>query len=223
MNLLKKTSLCFIFICLISTIISAQESSTKIYSNWLYFSEQYPRQFDYDKPDFYFSGLTVAYRKINTKSKFHQFELSLKLKQQDEPDDYFKRISTYIRYERGKHFENKILGIIDFQFSGSGKLYYLKEDINSLSFSEYEAKRTEAGFNFALFTNFGYDLGKRFYIELSTSIIGATISTEFQTVYNPNLTKNQQKQGGFDFDLLDERILRIGLAYVFPGKDDSNL
>ena len=67
------------------------------------------------------------------------------------------------------------------------------------------------------------DIEDRFYIELNTSINGATFGLDFDKVANPNLTERQQKQGGFDFDAFGERLVRIGVGFVLNKKNGTGV
>jgi len=196
----------------------SQESSIKAFSNFLFLSNQDPQPLDTIDSKYAFTGFSLAFQRINKKEFFHQFEAKYLFKN----EEGFERSYSHIRYEYGKHYKNLIFKTIDFEISGAARLYSLMQNADAGNFGEFPQEHLDVGVNFGLFTNFQIDLTRNLYIDIGLSVFGFNFGFDKQKILNPALTERQQDIGGFDFDIIQENVLRFGLAYKFPKKKDAN-
>lgn len=210
-----KSFLLSFFICCTFTAFS-QTKSLKVYSNFVYLnSERYviPSVFQ-ESSALDFEQFSLAYRTEKEKS-FWEYEAGLVLFQKSNSNNTLTldHIDMHLRIERGFKVKTSENNKFRFYISPALKAYYLVEKTNPQTSTTFPKTHWIAGINGALFFRGQYHFSEKWYLDFNTSFIGGNLGVDFQKVENPALTINQQTQGGFDFDILGERILRIGLGY----------
>ena len=209
----------FLSLFLCSTFyLSGQDKSIKVYSNFLYLnSERYSILFNPNKKGFEFEQVSLAYRKRNEKT-FFELEGGLLTFKEELPDFAKDHFDIHIRGEQGFKMRESANGKFLFYISLAAKIYYWREDDLPKTSANFETNTWSTGLNGALFLRGEYHFNEKFYLDVNTTFLGGTLSAQFSTLKDPILTVNQQTQGGFDFDILSERLLRIGIGYKFGMK-----
>ena len=197
-----------------SFTLFGQTKSIKIYSNFLYLnSERYNRNaLSEEKTPFEFEYFTLGYRKEKEES-FWEYEAGLVLFQKDNISTSLNHVDAHFRIERGFKIRESSNGKFKFYISPSAKVYFLSEKTDSKVSTVFPMKEWIAGINGALFLRGEYHFSEKLYLDFNTTFIGGSLGINYQTIENPILTTNQRTQGGFDFDALGERLLRIGIGY----------
>lgn len=208
----------FLFFFLTSFSIFGQSKSLKIYSNFLLLgSERYSvvPAFEQKNNLFEFEQITIAFRKEKEK-RYWEYEAGFLLFN-NEADSLFqlKHIDGHIRVEKGYKFKESSNGKFKFYLSPALKGYYLKEENTPKTTTNFPITNWVGGINLALFVRGQYHFNDKWYLDVNTSLVGASFGINLQKIENPMLFDNQQAQGGFDFDVLSEQLLRIGLGYNF--------
>jgi len=201
-----------------SFYLSGQNQSIKIYSNFLYLnSERYSLRFNSSQKGFEFEQVRLAYRKTKEKS-FFELEGGLLAFKKEESIFTKNHFDIHIRGEQGFKIRATKNGKFLMYLSLAAKVYYWTEDDLPKTSSSFETNTWTSGLNGALFFRGEYHLNEKFYLDVNTTFLGGNLSVLFTTTKNPALTERQQTQGGFDFDILTERLLRIGVGYKFGKK-----
>ncbi|MEM6965000.1 MAG: hypothetical protein AAF573_09555 [Bacteroidota bacterium] len=208
--------------------------SLKIYSNFDLNTKDFPEIMIENPSGVHFQGISIAYQK-NKKDSKKYFETELIYFQREQErnisEGFYDTITnvfipnfyTYpmesssfllgIRAELGKWFyeSKKIkLGI-----GGASQAFYSEQNIDPLTNETYPRERLQAGFVFSLLPKAQWLFHNRFYLELNLLMDVFTVGVDFQDIKNPALTRNQQKQGGLDFNQGGEVLLRLGIGYQF--------
>ncbi len=206
----------FIFFFTCCQQIEAQERSVKLFAN-LFRSTHTPQLFENKNPEF--RGLSLAY-KVLKNGITQEVEARFNAKSRSLPDDTFKSWEAQIRYEIGKYWT--LSDRIFIQRGLATSLYYLGEEINVATFNTFPQKNTKSGVELALLFHFEFHLTNKIYLDLNTNLLAANVGVNFAEIENPNLTENQQRQGGFDFDLTAVSMFRIGVGYILNNANKAN-
>lgn len=205
-----KNVLVLLFIVSSFCHIEAQEQSLKLYTNLFRF-RHHPTIFENNSIDF--RGLSLAYKYINDNRIAHEFEARFNTKSRSLPDDTFKNWEAQFRYEIGKYW--MLSDKLFVQRSVATSLYHLSEDINVATYNIFPQKNTYSGAKVSCFIHLEYYLTNHIYLDLNTSLISTSFEIDITQIENPNLTENQQRQSGFDFDVTFVSMFRIGVGYIF--------
>ena len=213
---LKNVLILLLFIA-ISQQITAQNKSIKIYSNFMR-PLQKPALFDNDG-GIKFRGLSVAYRIWN--GEFSQeVEARFNARNKSEQSNTFNSWEGHLRYEIGKFWNISDRFII--QRGLSATLYHLNEDINVEAVNVFPLTRMISGIEVGGLIHFIYEFKNNIYLDLNTSVLSASLGTQFSEIENPMLTERERRQGGYDFDILFFGNIRIGVGYIFNSKKENN-
>lgn len=200
--------------CLGANHLQAQQHSLKLYSNFLYFSDQIPRQYDYEREPFHYNGLTLAYRILTPERRVHEFELWVEPQGRSNDTVAISGIGIHTRYEYGKILNKPLTEVLDLQIGLAGRLYYLHEDVEPNQSNRFHTNYDEFGIELTAPIHLIFNVGERFYIDLNTSFLGAQVSLDYQKVNNPSIPESQQRQGGLNLNIGGNHFLRLGLGLV---------
>jgi len=189
-----------------------KEIILKAYASFLYLNSDYnPRPYDFSEEPFRFWGITPAISFRDKESLIiHEFEPKFWYSTRD--NDNIKEYEIGFRYEMCWYLKNEIFPGMRFRWGPSARIYYYDADVkaNPMGFMVHQQT---GGLEFSLAAHLEYQLSEKLKIELTTSNFNLNFSVDYQYLNNPALTERQKQQGGFDFDLFGQRILRLGLGY----------
>lgn len=203
-----------VILILISFSGYSQETSVKVYSNFLILNSQLnPYEIDYEAAPIAYNGLTFAYRKVNPSSVIHQFEGSLSFGKRDDSSYKYNRKAFHIRYEYGKYFKKLADGKFRISLTGAVKIYGQNEDIEMSPNHQFPQNNIRAGINLTTIGGIEYDLTERIYLELGLSLVGIGFNVYYYETSDPSRiqpTVVLQSITGFS-----ERFIRFGMGYKF--------
>ena len=204
----------FILICFFSLFIfsgtSAQETSVKLYSNfYLFNSRPLPVTLSNPYDEFSFNNLSIAFREITKREWVHEIEGSYA-----STDVGYAESKAYnIRYALGKYLWRSKNQKARFLLSGASRLFYQRSQIVSTG-DNLNNIINDVGLNLSLFTHLEFDLSKKFYLDINASILGMTLSRQ-SWKQGPLQGELQSFGGEYNFNALNERLLRIGVGFRF--------
>ncbi len=211
----------FLFFFLTSISIFGQSKSLKIYSNFLLLgSERYKSEPIFiatrdNNNGFEFEQITIAFRKEKEK-RFWEYEAGFLMFSEEDSINQLDHFDVHFRVEKGYQLKESSNGKFKFYLSPAAKAYYWKEeDIPKNTIDEFPITNWLGGINLTIFLRGEYHFSEQWHLDLNISFFGSNFGVDFQKIENPILTDRQQTQGGYDFDIRQERILRIGLGYTF--------
>ena len=194
----------------------AQNKEVILYKDVLFFNSQlFPRQFDHEPKLINDYGFAIAYNKRKDESKFRQYEVKFRTNKSTEVDNEFKRNEVQIIHRRGKYLNKKIWNVLQARYGGNVNLHYSSEDIDSKQFVNFPTDNYFIGIELSFFTGIEYRISDKLNIHLDLQLLGLNFSFLNSYQDNPALTEPQKEQSGFDIDLFGERVLKIGIGYVF--------
>jgi hypothetical protein len=190
-----------------------KEIIIKTYVDFLYFNSQYhPRPYDFTKEFFRFWGITAAISFRDKESLvIHEFEPRFWYSTRD--NENIKEYEIGLRYERCWYLKNDIFPGVRFRWGPSARIYYYNADVVASSSNGFPLNVHNGGLELSMAAHIEFRITEKLKIELTTSNFNLNFAVDYQYNDNPNLTERQKSQGGFDFDLFDQRIMRLGIGY----------
>ncbi len=215
--------------------------AVKLYSNFHILNSEEASNFQLpDSSGFHFHNISVAFskNKKNTK-RFIEGELSFLYRNKDGDrlltETFFDTLMTpprlitseknvpinsedivfRLRFELGrwvKNFEDKKLKL---GWSPSLGAYVHSSKVTPKTSESFPITSFQAFFKIALVPRVQYSLTPNLFLDLNFPIQIMSFGFDSTTIENPVLTERQQKQGGFDFDLTGEVLMRFGVGYRF--------
>lgn len=196
--------------------LSAQDRSLKVYANIQYLnSRPMPSIFNYTPALLAYNGISLAYS-VKKEMWKNEFEIGGNIYHLDEP--FAEGFSYYLRYEKGYYTPLEILKKGKLAFGLAGKIFYLGEYFRVSTVGGWPLKNEVGGLALEAFIHIEYKITNQFYLDLNSNFSPITFGLNRLRIDNPNLSVRQRTTGGFDFDMLSERLLRIGFAYKFKQK-----
>lgn len=196
---------------------TATTSSTVIvYKDFLFLNAPSAfRFFDYDPAFLNDYGYAIALHKRMGERKFRQYEIKLAPASGETEEWTYQRNLFQLNYRRGKYWKKTANSAVKIRHGYSVGLQYIEEDRSPLISSEFPLDRTYYDISI------DYILGAEFFIsetirfDIGFSPVVMSFGTDRYYNDNPALTERQKTQGGFDFDLVGQRTLKIGLGITF--------
>jgi hypothetical protein len=232
-------------ICLFTISSFAQEEekeiehSLKIYASFQYLPAGSFPQYYFDLPDFSYNSTALGfYRENKSKNRFVEFSLSFS-KRSDEGNVFQRTIDTStlfnppvmfftntyfgksnelnigLRFERRRWIEKISSEKIKIGFSSSLRAFAHFSDIETAESEVFPSNREQYYLTLGFVPRIRYDLNSKFYFSLNFPFDILGFGIEKETIENPVLTINQQEQGGFNFDIGGEALIRFGVGYKF--------
>lgn len=216
----KKSPLLLFCILLLPFVLFSQQNGLKLYSNFFYLKPQPSTTFKNNDPNLiHFTYPSIALRLVTKREWIHEIETHFYVNNPEVDGETYTDLETHIRHEIGKYIRAGFSEKVNIQLAGSYQFYYAKENIPGTDTYPFRQRNQLFGISVAFGIHFEYQLSKRFYLDANMSIIDYSLGMDFSYTDHPRLTENQRKQGGFDIDLLSDRMLRIGVGYHFNVKD----
>jgi hypothetical protein len=190
------------------------DNSLKIYGNFLYASSgQTPMHFDHDDDAaFLYNHLSFAFRKEKA-THSSEYELRLLFKSEARDNHKVTQFETSFGYEYGYELKKKLFDFMTVRFGGAGRLFYLREDIQSAEYNMFPVINSKTGVWVGAFAHLEFDITSRIYIDINTSPISMALSYNQAEVQDPALTVKQQTSDEFSVDAFGDRILRVGIGF----------
>lgn len=188
-----------------------KEIYIKGYVNFLYFNSGYhPNYHNFEKEFFRFWAVTPAVSFRNLESlKVHELEPKFWYSNRDNVKEY----EFGLRYELCWYLKKEIVSGLRFRWGGSSRIYYYKADIAFDPMFNNPTKEQNGGLELSLAAHLEYQIFKKIKVELTTSNLNINFALDYHYTDNPLLTESQKTQGGFDFEIFNQRILRLGIGF----------
>ncbi|MFK7773373.1 MAG: hypothetical protein AB8F94_14590 [Saprospiraceae bacterium] len=208
------------------------EQSLKIYAAFQYFpSGNIPYSY-FDLPNFSYSSTSLAFFREN-KSNQKFFEISLSYLKKTEFGLFTETISgpmisittttsakaddlkIGLRVERGRWIKKFSSEKIKIGFAPSVRLLANFSKLTPTGGGVYSRDRKQYFLTLSFVPRIQYELNSKFYLSLNFPFDILAFGIDLETIKNPVLTSSQQEQGGFDFNLGGEALIRFGVGYKF--------
>lgn len=230
---------------LFSTISQAQdeekemERSLKIYSSFQYLPLGNLPIYSFNLPAFSYNSTALGfYRGNKTKNRFIEFSLSFS-KRSDEGKVTQTTIDTSsinnpplivlrnsyhgksnelnvgLRFERGRWLERISTEKFKIGIGSSVRAFMHISDLKSTDPGYYPREREQYYLVFGVVPRIRYEVNSKFYFTLQFPFELFGFGVDFWTIKNPALTETQQKNGGADFNIGGETLIRLGAGYKF--------
>lgn len=215
------------------------EQSLKIYTSFQYLPSGNLPQYYFELPNFSYNSTALGfYRENKSKNRFIEYSLSFS-KRSDEgnrmtstvdtstisnpplmfiTNTYFGKsneLNIGLRYEKGRWIEKFSTEKIKIGFSTSLQAFAHFSDIETVESGFFPSNREQYYFTLGFVPRIRYDLNSKFYFSLNFPFDILGFGIDLETIENPALTSNQQEQGGFNFDIGGEALIRFGIGYKF--------
>lgn len=221
--------------------VETKNKALKLYSNFHILNTPEASRFILPDPSgFHFHNVSIAFSKNRKKpNRYYEVEFSL-LTRKKEGDKLLTEstidtivtppriifteknvpISTEdlvfrLRFELGrwvKMFKDEKLKL-GWSPSIEANVHSSKE--NPKSVDSFASTGFNASLKLAVVPRVQYDLTSKLFLDLNFPIQLISFGVDYMTIENPILTERQKTQGGFDFDLTGEILLRLGVGYRF--------
>ena len=190
-----------------------REIVIKVYGNFLYLNSYYnPRPYNFMQEPFRFWGITpaISFRE-KTRRMIHEFEPKFWASVRDENN--IEEFEVGLRYELNWYLKRALFPGFRFRYGPSARVYYYHADVKKDVNNGFPAEAQNGGLEFSFSIHFEYQISDHLRFELTSNNFNVNFAVDFLYYENPALTERQKQQGGFDFELFNQRILRLGLAY----------
>jgi hypothetical protein len=190
-----------------------KEVVVKVYSYFLYFNSNYnPRPYNFSTEPFRFWGITpaVSFRE-SRRLMVHEFEPKFWASVRD--DNNIEEYEVGLRYELNWYLKKDIFPGFRFRYGPSARIYYYHADVKKDVMNGFPVVAQNGGLEFSFSIHFEYLFSDHFRIEISSNNFNFNFAVDDVYYDNPALTERQKSQGGFDFEVFGQRILRIGIGY----------
>lgn len=236
---MKKTFLSILFlVSLFSSATFAQneakeiEWSLKIYSSFEYFSTGEVPYHYFELPKFSYNSASLAFFREN-KSKQKFIEISFSYFKKTEFGLFSETITTPmvsimttisaitddlkigLRVEQGRWMEKLSTEKIKIGFGTSIRLLVNSSKLIPRGSGIDSRDRKQYFLILSFVPGIRYDLNSKFYFSLNFPFDILRFGLDLETIDNPVLTSKQQEQGGFDFNIGGEALIRLGVGYNF--------
>ena len=205
--------LCF-FLGFILSSMYGQESSIKLYSKFdLFDTKRYPTWKTIESEPLFFNNLSLAYRRITKREWVHELEGSYSNTGLSLNDFQTKGRGYELRYSLGRYLWKSNDQKVRFLLSGASKLFLHKAQIFSNP-DQLRSEITDVGLNLSVFTHLEIDLSKRFYLDINTSFLGMTITSQSWREVSSQ-SGLESYRGKYRFNALDQGLFRLGVGFRF--------
>lgn len=197
------------------------EQSLKIYAAFQYFPTGNIPHHYFELPNFSYNSTSLAFFREN-KSNRKFVEITLSYFKKSETGLFTDPITTSaktentkvgLRVERGvwlERFSSKKIKI------GLGPSLRLMTNFSKLTPTGgivFARERKQYFLALSFVPRIQYNINSKFYLSLNFPFDILTVGVDLETIKNPNLTSSQQEQGGFDFNIGGEALIRFGVGY----------
>jgi len=189
------------------------DRAIRVYGNFKYlYSGTVADYIEFDRYPFIFWDFTpsISFQNPDRRRVF-EFEPRVRISKRDE--GYISDKEFAIRMEWSYYLRKKLFKTIKVRWGISPRPYFyygVKSPRNNVG---YIVRKTTGGLAFSWVLHLEYDLSDRVFVDLSTSNLFLDFGLDYQFNDNPVLAERQKRQGGFDFDMGGERLLRVGMGY----------
>jgi len=221
--------------------VEAKNKAFKIYSNFHILGTEEASRFQLtDSSSFHFLNLSIAFSKNRKKpNRFMEGEISFLYSNKD--GDRLLRETSFdtivtpprliiserlvpissedivfrLRFELGRWVKTFKEEKLKLGWSSSYEAHIHTSEITPRSSDTFLTSEFQAYLILALIPRIQYDLTSNLFLDLNFPIEIMSLGVDFTTIDNPILTDRQKKQGGFNYDIGGEILLRFGLGYRF--------
>ena len=221
--------------------IESKNKALKIYTNFHILNTPEASRFQLPDPSgFHFHNISVAFFKNRKKpNRFFEGEFSFLYREKEGDksitETSFDTIVTpprlivtqkevpietedlvfRLRFELGRWVKKMNEEKLKLGWSPSVEAFIHSSKETNKSEESFPATGFNASLKLAVVPRVQYDLTSKLFLDLNIPIQFMSFGLDYNTIENPILTDQQKKQGGFDFDLTGEVLLRLGLGYRF--------
>lgn len=229
-------------ISLFSTVSMGQEEeentskSLKIYSSFQYLpSNQLPTYF-IDPPNFFYNSTAIGYYKGNEMTgKYMEFGLSFGKRKSEgtilrrtvdtntinNPPIMFITSGSFatsndlnvgIRFEMGKWIKSLSKGKVKVGVGGLVHLFGHFSDLNPTETNFFTEERQQYYLTLGVVPRIRYDLNSKVNLAIQFPFEMIGVGLNLLEIDNPALADNQRTQGGFDYNIGGEALIRLGIG-----------
>lgn len=196
------------------TSLFSQSSELILYKDFFYFnSKPFLQSSAYEVKSIDNYGWSMAYKKIKNESRYNQLEAKVFFSKSDDASAPFDRKEILLNFRRGKYLKKQLFNVLKVRYGPSLNVNLVTEELEIGTDRAFRRENISGGIGLSVFGGIEYSLSNRLNIHIDTNLLGMSFSTKYSNIENPVLTERQQRQGGFDFELFGERILKIGIGY----------
>lgn len=215
------------------------EQSIKFYSSFQYlFSGNMPNYY-LDPSSFSFNSASIGcYREKKSESKFIEVSLSF-FKRSTKGSIIQTTVDTStisnpplmfttniysgisddlnigLRFEKGRWIDRLSTSNLKIGFSTAVRTFVHFSNFDSFDAGFYSRDREQYFLVLGFVPRIKYNLTSKFYLALQFPFELVGIGLDFEEIGNPVLSASQQRQGGFNFNIGGEALIRLGVGYNF--------
>ena len=120
-----------------------------------------------------------------------------------------------LRFEKGRWIEKLSTSKLKIGFSTAVRAFAHFSNFESFDVGYYSRDREQYFLVLGFVPRIKYNLTSKFYLALQFPFELFGFGVDFEYIGNPVLTTSQQRQGGFNFNLGGEALIRLGVGYNF--------
>lgn len=235
----------FLLTFLFNSIVQAQgekkdiEQAIKFYASFQYLPSSDMPNYYLDPSSFSFNSPAIAYyREDKAKSKFFEVSLSFSTRSTkgsiiettvdtstiNNPPLMFitnviagssDDLNIGLRFEKGRWIERLSTKKIKIGFSTSVRAFGHFSKFESFDANFYSRDRDQYFLVLGFVPRVKFNLTSKVHLVVHFPFELLGFGLDFEEIQNPILTTSQQRQGGFNFNLGGEALIRFGVGYTF--------